>query len=233
MKALLSTTLLFATTLAFADPVLVPAGRLVLLDGRVLKNAVIRSYDPAASKVLVVSSGKALLIPVDLLPPHFAEKAKSQLQPPADLVQTTPIPDPTAPTSASTPATSVESTPPATPASPTPKPVPAPVAPAPAAEPADPRKAHREAARAAVLRYYKYENRVGSNAVTVTDADIEFESTEPITGWTGRYRTIGKVFFAAYESVGGGSFRRGSQKFEVTTEEKSGGDIVMLDLTRK
>lgn len=230
MKRRLFVLFLAAHTVALGHPVLVPAGRLVLVDGQVLKNAVIRSYDPTASKVLVVSEGKARLIPVDLLPPPVAERVKTQAAQAADLVQTTPIPAP-----GSTTAVQPESAPasPATaPAAPTTPPTPRIQVTTPE-EPQDPAKAHRAAARAYLLRYYKYEHRIGSNAVTVTDADIEFESTEPVQGWTGRYRTTGKIFFAAYDSYGGGSFRRGSEKFEVLTEQKPGEEIKGIELTRK
>lgn len=229
------TLILFLALLVFAraDSSLTPVDRLVLLDGRVLKNVVIRSYDAPSSKVLVLADRRALLIPIDLLPPVYADKIRS-IPSTADLVQTTPIPatrplPPPAPRSATTSAQ--PAVPPATPATPA---APAPPAPVnPRAEPVDPLDAHMNAAKAHVLRYYKFEYRSGSNSIAVTDSDIAVEDTEPVTGWSNRYRTRGKVYLEIYDSIGGGSFRRTTGKFEVLTEQKPGELIKVVDFTRR
>ena len=88
-------------------------------------------------------------------------------------------------------------------------------------------------ASAHVRRYYKYEYRPASSSVAVTDSDIEVDETEPVTGWTNRYRTTGKIYLEVYDSVGGGSFRRRVTKFEVLTEQKPGERIKVIDFTRK
>jgi hypothetical protein len=222
---------------AYAESALTPVGRLVLRDGRILKNVVIRSYDAPSSKVLVLSEGRALLIPIDLLPGTYADKVRA-IPSTADLVQTTPIPEtsaqPPASPSGENTANSTPSVAPATPAAP-PSPA-APVQPAPVnprAEPIDPVEAHMIAATAHVRRYYKFEHRMGSNSIAVTDQDISIEETEPVPGWTGRYRTTGKVYLEIYDSIGGGSFRRAVRRFEILTEQKPGELIKVVDFTRR
>ncbi len=238
MKTVLLSLLALATGLSAAEPTLTPLGRLELLDGRVLKNVVVRSYDAHVSKVLLLTDGKALLIPIDLIPPPLAERilATSRRAAP-DLVQTTPVPPP--PSSSTQPATS-SSVPVPTPFQPSapitpppPVPAPAPPAPSPVVAPTDPRKAHQAAALAHVRRYYKYEYRTGSNAIAVTDSDIAVESTQAVPGWPNRYRTTGKIFLEAYDSYGGGSFRRSTSRFELLTEQKPGEEIQVVDFTRK
>lgn len=230
------TALLFlaavAVALAHAEPVVTPVGRLTLLDGRVLKNVVIRSFDAQSSKVLVLSDGRAVLIPITLIPPPYADalRAAAAAKPDADLVQSTPVPPP-----ATTPA---KPTAPETPATiPSPAPVSPPSKPAPtfaaAAPEVDPVEAHMAVASSHVRRYYKFEYRPASSSIAVTDSDIEVDETEPVTGWTNRYRTTGKVYLEIYDSVGGGSFRRRVTKFEVLTEQKPGERIKVIDFTRK
>ncbi len=227
MRTLILFLALFS--LAHAESSITPVGRLVLRDGRILKNVVIRSYDAPSSKVLILSEGRALLIPIALLPTAYAEKVRAT-QSSADLVQTTPIPatpaeQPAAPVNETTPA--VPTVPAVPPAPPQPLPV------NPRAEPADPLEAHMAAASAHVRRYYKFEYRSGSNSIAVTDTDIAIEETEPVTGWTNRYRTKGKVYLEIYDSIGGGSFRRGTSRFEVLTEQKPGELIKVVDFTRR
>ncbi len=228
----MKTRLLFflaVVSLAGAEPGATPIGRLRLLDGRTLENVIIRSYDVQTSKVLIVTEGKALLIPITLIPPPYADKIKADnARAGADLVQTTPVPAPTAP-AAPTPEYDTGYPPSPAPAPPAPRPAPV----APATEPADPRKAHQEVARAHALRYFKYEYRTGSNAITVTDSDILVDETEPVPGWLNRYRTTGKIYLEIYDSVGGGSFSRRTSKFEILTEQKPGEDIKVIDFTRK
>jgi hypothetical protein len=221
MKLALFTGLALATvaSVANAAPGVAPAGRLRLLDGRTLENAVIRSYDEQSSKVLVISNGTARLIPIALIPPPLAERIKAaHVRPPADLVQTTKVP-------ASTASLDDRSSPPSTPA-----PSPAPAALVFKAD--DPRSQHRDAAKAQAYRYFKYVFRTGSNAIAVTDSDIEIDDTDPIPGWN-QYRTKGKAYLEVYDSVGGGSFSRRARTFEVVTEQKPGEEIKVIDFTRK
>lgn len=51
--------------------------RIDLLDGRTLKDVVVKSYDPGSGKLLVTANGRAQLIPLRLLPPPFAARLKT------------------------------------------------------------------------------------------------------------------------------------------------------------
>lgn len=207
-------------TLAYAESTLTPVGRLRLLDGRTLENVVIRSYDAQASKVLVIANGKAMLIPINLVPPPYADKViADSTRPSADLVQTTPLPNTTTPREKVPTTTPKKQTEPTT------------VSTA-AINPYDAREAHRAVAKAHALRYFQYEYRTGSNAITVTAADIFIDETEAVPGWN-QYRTTGKAYVEFYDSVGGGSFSRRSRKFEVLTEQKPGEEIKVIDFSRK
>ena len=224
MKSLFS-LLCVIGTLAYAGSTLTPVGRLRLLDGRTLENVVIRSYDVQASKVLVLSNGKAMLIPINLIPPPYADQViADSARPSADLVQTTPLPATT--TDQDKP---VQPYTPNKPAEPSP---PSPAAPTPSINPDDARAAHRAVAKAYALRYFQYEYRTGSNAITVTDSDILIDETEAVPGWN-QYRTTGKAYVEFYDSVGGGSFSRRTRKFDVLTEQKPGEEIKVIDFNRK
>lgn len=214
---------LLTAALAFGNVPAAPVGRITLLDGRVLKNVVIRTYDASSSKVLLIADGKAMLIPIGIMPPPYADSVReASAKPSADLVQTTPVPPPSEAVPFPAPATETVIV----------KPTPAPVVVTPVAT-VDPVEAHMNAATAHVRRYYKFEYRTGSNAISVTDSDIAVEETEPVEGWTNRYRTTGKVYLEVYDSIGNGSFRRTTGKFEVITEQKPGEQIKVIDFTRK
>lgn len=220
--------LLLLTTLVHAESALTPVGRLTLANGRILKQVVIRSYDAPSDKVLLLSEGKALLVPIGLLPAPYADKVKADTaRSSADLVQTTPprTAEERAAARAAQASTLIEAEP-------------APVSPAPApvgtvAESTDPVKDHEAAAIVYVRRYFKFQYGSGSTAATVTDSDFDIEETKAVTGWTNRYTTKGKAYVEIYDSLGGGSFRRGSSKFEITTEQKPGEKIKVIDFARK
>jgi len=223
MKSLFS-LLCVIGTLAYAGSTLTPVGRLRLLDGRTLENVVIRSYDVQASKVLVLSNGKAMLIPINLIPPPYADKViADSARPSADLVQTTPLPATT------DQGKRVQPYAPGKPAEPSPT---TPTIPTASVKPYDARAEHRAVAKAYALRYFQYEYRTGSNAITVTDSDILIDETEAVPGWN-QYRTTGKAYVEFYDSVGGGSFSRRTRKFDVLTEQKPGEEIKVIDFNRK
>jgi hypothetical protein len=227
------------TALVHAESATMPVGRITLTNGRILKQVVIRSYDTPSEKVLLLSEGKALLIPITLLPPVFAEKVKADAaRSTADLVQTSRVrtleEHAAALAELSLAAdTDNSTTGETTPAPPAPS---SPSSPAPDgtfAESTNPFKDHREAAMAYVRRYFKFRYPTGHNSTTVTDTDFDIEETKAVTGWTNRYRTVGKAYVEIYDSIGGGSFRRGSAKFEIVTEQKPGEEIKVIDFTRK
>jgi hypothetical protein len=229
------------TALVHAESATMPVGRITLTNGRVLKQVVIRSYDTPSEKVLLLSEGKALLIPITLLPPVYAEKVKADYaRSSADLVQTSRVRTPEERAAALADlslAADADNSATAEAIPPTPTPASAsPSSPAPDgtfAESTQPFKDHREAAMAYVRRYFKFRYPTGHNSTTVTDTDFDIEETKAVSGWTNRYNTKGRAYVEIYDSIGGGSFRRGSAKFEIVTEQKPGEEIKVIDFTRK
>lgn len=186
--------------------------RLALSDGRVLNQAIIRSFDATSGKVLIMTDGTAVLVPIGLLPAAEVEKARAAS--PSSHVSL--VAEPKTAVSPSAPAPEK----PARPAAP--------------AETADPVKAHQEAAIAQVKRYYKFEYGSGRASSTVTDFDFEVEETKEVAGWFNRYRTKGKAYVEFYSgSLRRGSYSRETSLFEITTEQKPGEELKVIELTRK
>ncbi len=184
--------------------------RLELTDGRALTNVVIKSYDAASGRLLLVADGTAMLIPVSLVPAPFAERLKSGA--------------PRAGATMSVVASAPDS-----------GPKPAPAQPAAAATVGSDQQAlasHRQVAEERARRYYEFEYQVGSNAVSVTKLDIQTQPPEAIDGWPGRYRTRGRALLEFFESKGR-SFSRGASRFEVVTEQKTDGSVVVIDITTR
>ena len=214
----MQTVLLCLATVAAAWAAEVPRQyvRLDLTDGRILTNVVIKSYDAATGKLLLVADGKAMLVPVSLIPPPFAARLKagvpaagsttSVVAPQTDAMVVSPV------KSTATPAAQVEE-------------------PASATVSDQQLAGHKKAAQTRARRYYQYEYQAGSNAISITALDIDTEQPEAITGWLGRYRTKGKAYLEFYDSKGG-SFNRTTDSFEVITEQKPGKPIEVVDFTR-
>jgi hypothetical protein len=200
--------------------------QLDLTDGRKLKNVVVRSYDSATKKLLIVADGKAMTVPIVLVPPPLNEQLKA------------------APTSGTTTNVITITAPPAQPTKPmVPYIVAVPTAAPPissASQPGmatvDPSAAEAAAHRVIALKradqFYRYELQIASNNVQVTGLDFEIIDVNPIAGWTGRYRTEAKAFVSYYDSAGG-SFKRFTSIFEVVTEQKLKEPIKVVDFTRK
>jgi hypothetical protein len=212
------TVLLFLAAGAIARAAEVPLrfARLDLMDGRTLTNVVVRSYDAATGKLLLVADGKAMLVPANLIPPPFAARLKAGV-----------------PAAGST--TALVTTQPVAPSAVSEKPASAPaiqVVDTPSATGSDQLLAsHKEAAQTRARRYYQYEFKAGSDAISVTALDIDMDRPEAIEGWLGRYRTKGKVYLEFYDSKGN-SFSRTTSSFEVITEQKPGQPIKVVDFTR-
>ena len=190
--------------------------RLDLTDGRTLTNVVIKSYDAATGKLLLVADGKAMLVPESLIPPPLAVRLKADA-PAAGSTTRYVTPPPVVPNryserSASAPAAHSGDTTDAT--------------------VADPQLAgHKEAAVERAKRYFRFEYQAGSNAISITALDIETDQPEAIVGWLGRYRTKGKAYLEFYDSKGN-SFSRTTSLFEVITEQKPGQMPKVVDFTR-
>lgn len=188
--------------------------RLDLSDGRKLRNVVVKSYDAKSGKLLVIADGKAMTIPIALLPPPFNEQLRAA---------------PASGGSVSTSPTPPRSTAPATGQYVSERPVPIrPTPPSPAPLPVEDNSRapmqHQLAARTWATRYYTFERPVGSNSVKVTLLDVQLESTKAVPGWGGRFETQGKVFLEYFDSKGG-SFQRTTSDFEVVTEQKPGESV--------
>lgn len=202
--------------------------RITLSDGRSLNNVVIKTYDASSNRVLLVADGKASMISLALFPTSLERQISS-----------------TAPRAGSSTMTVI--TPKAPPSSS--NALPLPTSPAPRIEPAyspspdrtasDAAEAsraetdlrhHAQVARTRADRYFRYEYRLGSNAVRVRSLDLDTYAPEEVSGWTGRYRTSGKAYIEYFDSAGW-SYSRTSNGFEVVTEKKPNGQIEVVDFS--
>ncbi len=191
--------------------------RIDLTDGRTLRNVVVKSYDRAADKLLLVADGSAMLIPATLVPAPFGARLREGA-PPAG---------------GSTAVVATRVVPPAALPAPT---VPMPAAPPGAADHGADRERllarHKQAAEARALRYFRYEFQAGSSAISVTAVDLETEQPQKVEGWPGRYRTKGTARLEFYDSKGN-SFSRSAGAFEVLTEQKAGEPMTVVAFTPK
>lgn len=214
MKSLL--LLLLAPALAWADTSSLQFKRIDLSDGRTLNDVTIKTYDATTGRVLLLADGTASMVPLKVFPSPLDKQISA-----------------TAPRAGSSTATVTQKAPSPAVAQPT--------SPAPnldrtyadAAESARAEagvRAHAQAARMRADRYFRYEYHVGSNAVRIRSLDLDTTPPEPVSGWTGRYRTSGKAYIEFFDSVGW-SYSRANSAFEVVTEEKSNGHIEVVDFT--
>lgn len=212
MKRLL--LLLALTNLAFGEELSLQFSRIDLSDGRTLKNVAIKTFDPSTNRVLLVADGKASMVPLSAFPAPVDKQISS-----------------TAPRSGSS--TMVAPVPPAPKAPPAPQYVPTP-----STDNADAAKLqrevykHAETARAKANRYFRYQYNVGSGAVRVRSVDIDATDPEPISGWSGRFRTQGRANIEFFDSRGW-SYSRATATYEVLTETKADGQVIASDLTVK
>ncbi len=198
--------------------------RLDLTDGRRLRDVVIRSYDPAADRFLLVAQRKAMTIPARLIPEAIAAKLKQAAPQSGSSVSSTPK-SPSSPPSTHTAR----------------EPAPAPSRQQ-AARPSDSARedqsaranaeAHRTAAIEHARTFYRYEFKAGSDAIRVQSVHIEAGAAKPITGWENRYRTQGTAHLEIFDTKGW-SATRAKSTFEIVTEEKSNEPIAIIDFARK
>lgn len=211
--------LLAGTSLARAADVPLQFVRLDLRDGRTLTNVVIKTFDAASGKLLLVADGKAMVVPVNLIPAPFDEGLK-KAAPPAG---------------ATTAVVAVQSVAPRVVVmQPAPDSVERPVIIDPHSMSDSERLIawHKEAAAAHARRYFQYEFKAGSDAIVVTELDLEMNQPQMVDGWPGRYRTTGRALLTFYESKGR-SFSRSACAFEVLTEGKAGEPLKIVDFSRK
>jgi hypothetical protein len=180
---------------------------ITLTDGKKLKKVVIKSYDAKAEKLLVVASGKAVILPIGQVPEPLASRLKADA--PQAGSSTTSAPERKVVPSAAAPRPFY--------------PQPAPVV---RQEQPENLGAHKDAALARARNYYRYEFPVGSDAARVTALSFEMDEPTAIPGWNNRYRTQGRALLEWFDSKGW-SYKRTTSTFEVTTEKGSGSPKVV------
>lgn len=229
--------------------------RLDLTDGRKLKNVVVKTYNPADDRLLILADGKAMTIPRTLIPEPFASHLKSVSRsgetvsitgsraPLATAAQQYTLARPVSvPSQSHTPP--AHSSPVAAPTRPPPLIYPSAAPASSHAQPLTPNQAvaaqagidleaHKNAARERARRYYRFEFRAGSDAIAVTGLELELAAPKVVTGWEGRCIIEGKAYLETYDSRGR-SFQRRTSTFEVVTEKKADDDeITVLSFTPK
>jgi hypothetical protein len=239
MKAIRSVALLSCalTALFAADPgddVPLSFTRLDLTDGRKLKNVVVKSYDAPSQKLLVVADGKAMTIPIALVPPPFNQQLRAA---PASgssvttVAMRTPIGAAADQYQLSRPvAVRRLPSPERVVPSPTAQPPPAAVD-HPLLAPAS-LSAHEYVARMRAEQYYRYEFRIGSSSTARFDLEIEMGVPKPVVGRDGRCSTEGKAFILYYDPASRNP-QRTTSTFEVVTEQPPGEALKAIDFTRK
>ena len=232
-RMLLPSFSLFLGAALFAadDDLVLQFSRMDLNDGRKLKNVVVKSYDAKSEKLLMIADGKAMTVPITLLPVPFNEKLKG------------------APASGSTVNTVATPPRPIVPAAnqyfveqrvarPTPPPVvvyqPVPASAAPSAPMSEQiaRAEQEKAARDRAQRYYTYEYPAGLTSHRVTLIDVELETPRAVPGWTGRNMVQGKAYVELYDRRNR-STQRTTSSFEVLLEQKPGESLKAVDFTVK
>ena len=226
--------LFFTVAWVRADDVPLNFSRLDLSDGRKLKNVVVKSYDAKSEKLLIIADGKAMTIPIATVPAPFNEKLKGA---PASggSVNTVAAPVRT-PVSAADQyflerSVPVPSRPPLVIYIPQ-------AAPVTRAAPVDPMLAqadltrHQAAAQARAQNYFRYEHQYGSTSIIVNSLNFELGVPTAVPGWPGRFESKGTAYIEYYDSRGR-SFGRTTSRFEVTTEQKPGEALQVVDFTKK
>jgi hypothetical protein len=206
--------------------------RLDLSDGRKLKNVVVKSYDAKSAKLLIIANGTAMTIPLAVVPPPFNEKLKAA---PASGGFVNTIAAPSRPLVSAADQYHLERPMPYRPPQviyvPQPAPVLRPVAPDPLLAQADLTR-HQAAAQARAQNYFRYEHQYGSTSIIVNSLNFELGVPTAVPGWPGRFESKGTAYIEYYDSRGR-SFGRTTSRFEVTTEQKPGEALQVVDFTKK
>lgn len=194
--------------------------RVDLLSGRSLRAVTIRTYHAPSERVLLVANGTAMTVPIAEFPAELAAQLKAAA--PESGASTTEVPGPAAPPAGvAAPPTAEADRPSYVPAGP---------------DEAELRamtveKIHRAEAAKRAQRYFAYEHTAGSSSISVYDLAIDTDPPLPVQGWEGRYRTRGTAYGQYFDSRGR-SFQRFSHSFEVTTEQRAGAAMRMVEFIR-
>lgn len=207
-----------AAGMCWADVPRIEFTRLDLTDGRTLINVVVKTYDASSQRVLVIADGKATTVPLSAFPAPFDRQISTTAPRSGSSTMVAPLPPPRPkPPQSVSPASRVYSAPESNDAS--------------GSIRSDRElRRHSDAARAKAERYFRYEYNLGSGAVRVRSLDVDAREPEAISGWSGRYRTHGRVLIEYFDSRGW-SYSRATAGFEAVTETKANGEIVVNDFT--
>lgn len=189
--------------------------RLDLTDGRRLRKVSVKNYDAEKGRLLLVASGKAMTINIDLVPEPFRTRLKKHA--PQAGSSTTSIPAPRQPTSPSVPPA---------------RPPPVVTRPAPSKNTAAQREKYKSAALERADHYYGFEHQAGSATLSLRAVAYETDDPEPVVGWPNRYRIQGRAFLEYYETKNYTTIRS-TDRFEVLIEDIPDKSIKVIDFTRK
>jgi hypothetical protein len=199
--------------------------RMDLSDGRKLKNVIVRSYDAKSEKLLVIADGKAMTVPIALLPAPFNQTLKGA---PASGGTVNTFAAPPRPVLSAADQYYLEH--------PAPVRTFAPVQPtrAPAVQVSteNPHTAQEKVARDRARRYYTYEFPASMTSHRVTLIDVELQTPQSVPGWTGRSSAQGKAYIELYDRRNR-SVQRRTSNFEVLMEQKMGESLRAIDFTVK
>lgn len=196
---------------AMAEPDRIPLAfaQIDLLDGHRLERVVVRSYDAATDRFLVVASGTARLVSRSLVPDSLAATLREAVPRANGSVSFVADPFGPAPARHGDPENESEE-----------------FAPdeeftgdedildsAAATE-------HRTAALARAERFYRYELEPGWSTIVLNAVDFESRDPQPVTGRPGRFRTEGKAYLEFYDNWSR-NFQRRTSRFAVITEKRA------------
>lgn len=97
---------------------------------------------------------------------------------------------------------------------------------------ADPRSKVEAAARGKLTAYFQDKNRlVGSAGVSVQSVSVKIEETEPVAGWTGRWRSSGTAVLTLFGGQTTSSDRKQTRHFDVYATVTDKGAVEIVDIS--
>lgn len=226
MKAI-GVGMLLLTSVALADSVVVelPVAELKLKNGKVLRDAVIKTFDPGEETATVLTGKTLMTTPLAWLPEGVVTQLRELTPPPKSAAQVE------AREKAAKERARKEEARAAREAQRTEQTVRKANKTA-AKESAATANAETAVATAAATRarnYFRYEYNKGSGLKF--KPELEMEAPEPVPGWARRYRVSGKAYVQSYADQG--SFDSTSRAFDVLVEIDAKGRAKVVDLTLK
>jgi len=198
--------------------------RLDLTDGRTLKNVAVKSYDAKTDKLLVIANGKAMTVPLSLVP----AAVQTQFRKAPESGSTVSI-APAAP-KFTAPVPTGNTVNPARPSTPPPRAD---------GRPDDPQireravaNAHKQVALAYAARYFRYDYQVGPSNVRIDSVEFGDVTNHEVQGWAGTYETSGTAYLEFFDSARV-SYGRAKAHFEVRTEQKPNEDIKVVSFDKR